>query len=240
MGLRTAPVPGEALPGRFTTDTGWRVELSSARMLLGPFYLFEKASPLAGSARRPAGLGARLGRGVAELLLPSAHADEGFFAGGRVLGEWDREVVFDLLAGGEVVLGRVPGIAGTARSLSVLLQPATVVKGPEGAQLGGHSLVLAGTASRAGHEVPFRAGLNFPPPLELQRVESIPIEAPIDEDGTFLVEVRPHSWFQGTHFDRLEVPATGEPVTLTPESQVYRAVHVNVRRHTAFSGQWLG
>ncbi len=234
MALRSAPAPGEALPGHFTTDTGWRVALSSAWMLLGPFYLFEQASPLAGGSHQ------RGWRRLGELLLPSAHAHESFFAGGRVLGEWDREVVFNLLSGEARVLGLVPGIAGTARSLSVLLQPGGVVKGDEAASLRGHSVWLEGVASHEGAELLFQVGLDFPPPLESQRVEFVPVEAPLDEGGTFVVEALPHAWFQGVRFERMEAPVSGEAVALSPESQPYRALHVNARRYSAFSGQWLG
>ncbi|MCY1019171.1 hypothetical protein [Pyxidicoccus sp. MSG2] len=231
MGLRTALASGETVPGEFTTDTGWRVRLSSGRMVLGPIYLFENASPLQASRLR------RLG----EWLLPSARAHEGdFFSGGRVLGEWDREVVFDLLAdGGEArVLGRSPGIAGLARSFSLLLQPPSKALGAEGAVLNGRSVLLEGTAFRQEQRVPFRVALDFPPPLELQRVDFVPIEAELDDEGLFVVEVQPHRWFEGAHFDRLEAPPGGGPVELTPETQVHRALSVNLRRYTAFAGTW--
>ncbi|MDC0712822.1 hypothetical protein POL68_30455 [Stigmatella sp. ncwal1] len=234
MGLRTAWAPGEAQRGRFTTDTGWQVELTAARMLLGPIYLFENPSPLQGSLTR------RLWQDMGGLLLPTAHAHETFFSGGRVLGEWDREVVFDLLEGGGAahVLGRSPGIAGTVRSFSLLLQPASAGVQGSVASLEGHSVVLEGKASREGRTVAFRAGLDFPPPVEMQRVEFVPSEVELDDDGVFIVEPKPHVWFSGAHFDRLEAPAGGGPVTVTPESQVYRALFINLRRHTAFSSAW--
>jgi hypothetical protein len=234
MGLRTARAPGEAEVGHFTTDTGWRVELRVARMLLGPIYLFENPSPLAGTTAR------RVWRGLGELLLPTAHAHDTFFSGGRVLGEWDREVVFDLLAGGgqAQVLGRAPGIAGVARSFSLLLQPASAGVGAEAALLGGHSVVLEGTASREGQVVVFRAGLDFPPPVELQRVEFVPTEVELEDEGRFVVELQLHAWFSGAHFDRLGAPAGDGPAAVAPESQVYRALFINVRRHTAFTAAW--
>jgi hypothetical protein len=202
-------------------------------MLLGPIYLFENPSPLAGAT-------ARGWRRLGEFLLPMAHAHETFFSGGRVLGEWDREVVFDLLAQGADthVLGRSPGIAGVARSFSLLLQPASAAVGAEAALLGGRSVLLAGTASRAGQTLAFQVGLDFPPPVELQRVEFVPIEVELDDGGLFTVELRPYAWFSGTHFDRLEVPASGGAVVVPPESQVYRALFVNVRRHSAFTATW--
>ncbi|MFP2926006.1 hypothetical protein ACLESO_12455 [Pyxidicoccus sp. 3LG] len=233
MGLRTALAPGETVPGEFTTDTGWRVRLSSGLMVLGPIYLFENASPL----QQPQAALRRLG----EWLLPAAHAHEGdFFSGGRVLGEWDREVVFDLLAEGGAarVLGRSPGIAGAARSLSLLLQPPSRALGAEAAPLNGRSVVMEGTAFRQEQRVPFRVAMDFPPPVELQRVDFVPIEAELDDDGLFVVEVQPHRWFEGSHFDRLTVPPGGGAVDLTPETQVHRALSVNVRRHTAFAGRW--
>jgi len=235
MGLRTARAPGETVPGEFTTDTGWRVRLASGLMVLGPIYLFENASPLQPRATAP-----RVLRRLGEWLLPSARAHEGdFFSGGKVLGEWDREVVFDLMAGGEVrVLGRSPGIAGLARSFSLLLQPPSRALGAEGAALGGRSVVLEGTAFRQQQRVPFRVAMDFPPPLELQRVDFVPIEANLDDEGLFIVEVQPHRWFEGAHFDRLVVPLSGAAVEVTPETQVHRALSVNVRRYTAFSGTW--
>ncbi|RKH01539.1 hypothetical protein D7V97_28980 [Corallococcus sp. CA053C] len=232
VGLRTALAPGEDTVGVFTTDTGWRVELTTARLVLGPLYLFEKASPL-----QPQALLRRLG----DVLLPTAHAHEGdFFSGGRVLGEWDREVVFDLLAdGGQArVLGRSPGIAGVARSLSLLLRPPSRALGVEGDVMEGHSLLLAGTATREAVRVPFRLALDFPPPVELQRVDFVPILADLDEEGFFVLEVQPHRWFTGTRFDRLPVPAEGSPLEVGPETQVHRALSVNVRRFDAFTGAW--
>jgi hypothetical protein len=235
MGLRTARAPGETEPGRFTTDTGWRVVLTSARMVLGPIYLFENPSPLQSGAT-----GHWLRR-LGGVLVPTAHAhDSSFFSGGRVLGEWDREVVYDLLAegGGTRILGRSPGIAGVARSFSLLLQPPSRALGAEAAPLEGRSVLLEGTASREGRTVAFRASLDFPPPVELQRVEFVPMEVELDDEGLFIVELQPHRWFEGTLFERLRIPDGGAAVTVPPESQVHRALLVNVRRHTAFSAAW--
>ncbi|PTL80663.1 hypothetical protein [Vitiosangium sp. GDMCC 1.1324] len=235
MGLRTALAPGETEPGHFTTDTGWRVALSSALMVLGPIYLFENPSPLQKSTT-----GRWLHR-MGEVLAPTAHAhDTSFFSGGRVLGEWDREVVFDLLAAGREtrVLGRSPGIAGVARSFSLLLQPPSRALGAEAEPLEGRSVLLEGTASRDGRTLAFRAALDFPPPVELQRVEFVPMEVELDDDDLFVVELQPHRWFEGTLFERLEVPASGAAVAVPPESQVHRALFINVRRQTAFCAAW--
>ncbi|WNG35021.1 hypothetical protein F0U61_16210 [Archangium violaceum] len=234
MGLRTGIAPGETQPGHFTTDTGWRVALTSARMVLGPIYLFENPSPL---QTRPTG---RLWRRMSEVLVPSAYAHESFFSGGQVLGEWDREVVFDLLAEGGAtrVLGRSPGIAGMARSFSLLLQPPSQALGAEAAPLEGRSVLLEGTASREGQSLAFRVALDFPPPVETQRVEFVPIEVELEDDGLFVVELQPYRWFEGTLFERLEVPTSGAAVTVPPENQVHRALLLNVRRHTAFSAAW--
>ena len=234
MGLRTALAPGETRPGHFTTDTGWRVALTSGRMVLGPIYLFENPSPL------QSGSSARWWRRVSDVLVPTAHAHDSFFAGGRVLGEWDREVVFDLLAegGGTRVLGRSPGIAGMARSFSLLLQPPSRALGAEAAPLEGRSVLMEGTASRDGRTLAFRAALDFPPPVELQRVEFVPTEVELDDEGLFVVELQPHRWFEGTLFERLVVPPGDTAVAVHPESQVHRALLVNMRRHTAFSAAW--
>ncbi|RYZ44290.1 MAG: hypothetical protein EOO72_06445, partial [Myxococcaceae bacterium] len=163
-----------------------------------------------------------------------------FFTGGQVLGEWDREVVFDLLAhpGEPRVLGRSPGIAGTARSLSLLLQPPSRALGAEGDVMEGRSLFLEGVAMQAEARVPFRIAMDFPPPVELQRVDFVPIQADLDDEGLFCLEPQPHRWFTGARFDRLTVPAEGAPVDVGPETQVHRALSVNVRRFDAFTGAW--
>lgn len=231
MALQAVAAPGESAPGRFTTDTGWRVELSVARVLLGPIYLFENAPPVQAQGS--------LWRRVGEWLLPTAHAHEEFFAGGRALGEWDREVVVDALALAEPrVLGRVPGIAGRVRSMSMLLQAARVVTGQEAALLSGHTALLEGRAEREGQSIAFRAGLDFAPPIELQKVNFVPLEVELDEGGLFVTELRLHRWFDGARFERLSLPAGTEQVELGPETQVHRALSVNVRQHTSYGGRW--
>ncbi|MCE9670890.1 hypothetical protein LY474_24075 [Myxococcus stipitatus] len=237
LGLRTARAPGEERVGDLSTDTGWRVRLTSGWMVLGPIYLFENPSPLQSRQARGSDWPTRLAR----MLMPTAHAHDGdFFSGGTVLGEWDREVVFDLFAdaGATRVLGRSPGIAGRARSFSLLLQPPSRVLGAEAAVLEGHSVVLEGTASREQLQIPFRVALDFPPPVALQRVEFVPVEADLEDAGCFVVELQPHRWFEGTHFDRLTLPEGGGRVDVPPEAQVHRALSVNVRRSTAFTGVW--
>ncbi|MBN8230799.1 hypothetical protein JYK02_25110 [Corallococcus macrosporus] len=232
MGLRTGFAPGESTAGTFTTDTGWRVALTTARLVLGPIYLFEKASPL-----QPQALLRRLG----DALLPTAHAHEGdFFSGGRVLGEWDREVVFDLLAdaGQARVLGRSPGIAGVARSLSLLLQPPSSALGAEADVMEGRSLFLEGVAAQGEARVPFRVAMDFPPPVELQRVDFVPIDVDLDDEGLFVLEPQPHRWFTGARFDRLTLTPNGAPVDVGADTQVHRALSVNVRRFDAFTGAW--
>jgi hypothetical protein len=240
VALEAAAAPGEDSPSRFTTDTGWHVELSEALLVLAPVYVFEKASPLAGASARRGGPG-RWMRTLGEWVLPSAHAHEGdlFLAGGRVMGEWDEQLVFDVVGsgGGRRQLGEAPGIAGTARSFSVLLQPPSRRLGQEAGSLEGHSLRVRGTASRDGQRVAFRALVAFPPPTELQRVDLVPTELPLEDGGTLVVSVHPHAWFTGARFETVLPPEDVE-VALPPESQPHRALQLNARRHTAYSARF--
>jgi hypothetical protein len=241
VALEAAAAPGEDSALGFTTDTGWRVALSEAQLVLAPLYVFEKRSPL---------LGASAARGpprhwlhaLGDWVLPAAHAHEGdlFLAGGRVMGEWDEQVLFTLGAAGAAgrrELGLSPGIAGPARSFSVLLQPPARRLGAEAAALEGASLRVRGVASRGGQRVAFRARVAFPPPQELQRVDLVPTELVLEEGGTLVLSVHPHAWFTGARFEAVAPPEDVE-VELREESQPHRALRVNARRHTAYSARF--
>lgn len=98
-------------PLTLTTDTGWQVTLSEARVALGPFYLNTEAPPQA-RWRRLA-------------LVPEARADVGNdqIGAGRTIGQVLERVVIDGLDPRLQVVGQGEGLSETAHSADALLLP---------------------------------------------------------------------------------------------------------------------
>jgi hypothetical protein len=197
-----------------TLDDGATVTLERATLSFGPLYVFESPPPTA----RP------WWRRASELVVPSAHAHPGhdFFSGGRVMTEWIEPKVVDLLTSRHD-LGRVPAIAGTARSMSVHL-----LRDDENGQ---QALRLAGTMTRAGVTRPFTLDATLPGGFDDQRVDFVPVEWELDEGRAVVVVVDPRAWFRGARFEE----ATLEPIAA--DSQTGRALQVNLRRFAAWSGR---
>ncbi|MGV3625360.1 MAG: hypothetical protein ACO1OB_31405, partial [Archangium sp.] len=157
-------------------------------------------------------------RRILDLGIPSAHAHAGhdFFAGGQVLTEWIHPVTVDLLQP-TTTLGRAPGIAGEARSASVLLWPRD-----------GRSLFVEGVVTRGGTASPFSVSVSLEGAPETQRVDFTRAEGSLDDGVTLVVEPTVAAWFSGAVFSDADVGS------LAPESQVARALLLNLPRHTAW------
>lgn len=183
------------------------VTLTRAELELTAVYVIDQPPPSVSLLRR-----------LLDLGIPAAHAHAGhdFFAGGQVLTEWIHPVTVDLLQSA-ITLGRVPGIAGEARSASVLLWPR-----------GGRSLFVEGVVTRSGRSSPFFVSVSLDGAPETQRVDFTYAEGALDDDVTLVVEPSVAAWFSGAVFTDADV---GE---LSPHSQVARALQLNLRRHTAW------
>jgi hypothetical protein len=209
-------------PSSFVTDTGWTVELSTARIAVGPVYLFENASTVVRAPAWRRGL-----RAIGDLVLPAAHAHPGdeFFAGGQALGEWADQWVLDLVGTtGPLELGPTAGIEGRVRSASLLLQPPTAPNARANPELEGHTVLLAGTATRGAEVVPFRLALDYPEVLAEQRVAGIAADLALTEGVHVRIGLRSAALFAGADFSGLaqeEVP---------PGHALAWAVQVNLRR----------
>jgi hypothetical protein len=227
--LRSLP-QGDRPLGAFVTRSGWEVHLSEAFVALGPIYLYEQAPHLAG-ARRPGG--SRLW----DLLVRDAHAHAGdqHFSGGEVKGEWLGQIAFDALAEGGAVLGRAPGTAGPARSLSVSLDPPRAsILGPSDA-LRGHHAYVAGEAAKDGLVVPFEGGLLIEDEGTKRSVDGVALDAALDDGVVVTLELHLEAWFDEAHFDRLAEAPPGGRRLITPDSQVRTAWFIGARSAAAFS-----
>lgn len=220
------PAPGETSPATFTTPDGYRVTLTRAQLVVGPLYLFENPPQFAWRPRRG------FWDAIADMVVPAAHAHPGdaFFSGGRALGEWTDQFVVDALTSTPLTLGASVGIAGTARSFSLVYFPP--------GELAESSVRIAGVAAKDGMELHFTAAVSYPGPIADQRVDFVAVEASLDEGGVFTLHVKPYRWLDGALFDRVAAPADDPHVALGTDHQPYRALLVNLRRQTAFAGSW--
>ncbi len=184
-----------------------QVTLTRAELELTAVYVIDQPPPVTGWLRRLLDLG---------IASAHAHAGHDFFAGGQVLTEWLSPTTIDLLQP-RTVLGRVPGIAGEARAASVLLWPRD-----------GKTLRLEGLVARAGATAPFALSVVLEGAPELQRVDFTRAEGTLDDGVVLRLEPSVTQWFTGARFSASDV---GE---LPADSQVVRAVRLNLRRHSTW------
>lgn len=185
-------------PGVMTLGDA-EVTLTRAELEFTAVYVIDQPPPTVSLLRR-----------ILDLGIPAAHAHAGhdFFAGGQVLTEWIHPVTVDLLQP-STVLGRVPGIAGEARSASVLLWPRN-----------GRSLFIEGVVTKNGVSSVFSVSVSLDGAPETQRVDFTHAEGELDDDVTLVIEPSIASWFAGANFSDV--------------TQVSRALQLNLRRHTAW------
>ncbi len=93
-----------------------------------------------------------------EFLVPTARAHGGHYAGGEVTGELRGELVVDLLADSHEPLGEARLLVGDYHGVNFSFREATPDDRLDADDpLDGHAAVIAGTASREGESIPFRA-----------------------------------------------------------------------------------
>ena len=226
MAVISAPDPGEDL-GTFTTRSGYRVQLSEARIALGPIYLYENPPPV---ARAPGPL-----RRLWDVLVPSAYAHPGdqHFAGGAVKGEFLEQVVLDGLTDERLDLGVVQGVAGPARSFSVLLEPPRSTEASS--LLHGHHAYVVGTAEKDGMSYSFEGGLDIPNEGTLRKVEGIPLDAELEQGTRVTIELHLSRWFADADFARLSTVAPSGGYVIDEQSQVRGAWFIGARSFDTFS-----
>lgn len=228
MAVQSAGLSAE---GSFTTETGWEVRLERAVIALGPVYLWENAPPVAGlfpPRRSP-------WHTLGDWLVRPAHAHVGdtHFDGGQVRAEYVGQVLFDALAEQPLELGSIDGIAGTARSFSVLLEPPR--RSVDDGRLEGHHAFVVGEASRGGEVLRFSGGLDVPAEGTQRQVDGVEAHVSIQEGARLVLRVDVSRWLRDAEFQRLTEVAPDGGLVITAESQVRTAWFIGVRSFDAFS-----
>jgi hypothetical protein len=195
-------------------------------------YLYESDGLLAGG---PASTVRRSVRWLADRVVPAAHAHAGHehFAGGTALGEWLEQRPVDLLAPDPLSVRGLTGIAGSAGSFSVHLDPPRG-RAASDACLRGHHAYVRGVATRGGESVPFAGGLDLEEQGGLRRVEGLPLGVALDDGAHLVVRVRLAAWLDQAHFETLPAPAGGGERVLAAQSQPRQAWFLGARSPQAF------
>lgn len=212
--------------GVFSTDTGWSVVLTEAKLVLGGVYVF---SP--DPAERSA---------LASLFAPPlarAHGGVDPLAGRTVRAQWLEPFVLDALSTTVVDLGADLAEVGEADALELRLVPPPSALA---AATSGHVAYVAGTATKGAVTVDFAGGLDVPDVGTQRRIESIAFDATLDDGGRVALGLRVATWFRGVHFDRLPPadPASGI-APLAAGSQPYEALRLGIRNPLSYEASYV-
>jgi hypothetical protein len=162
----------------FDTNTGYRVRITQLRVA------FDNVEFTSGGEMH-ASLLRRFGRGLGELLVPTAYAHPGHYAGGEVAGEMTGRFVVDWLDDG-APLGDADLLAATYSGANFVFTRATANDGLETDDpLVGHTMEIAGEATKGGETWTFH---GFIDEEEGKRVIGLPVNEDI-ADGIAEFEV---------------------------------------------------
>jgi hypothetical protein len=193
-----------------TTDLGYEVELSSARMAARDLKF-----TIAGEVH------ASLGRWLANLLIPAAHAHPGHFQGGEITGELRGSFILRFTPGEVHELGSATLLVGTYKAADVTLARADNTQVDAGDPLLGHTAALRGVATREGTRHEFEVLLDSPEGRELV---GIPFEQRISLDtrDALMLRLSPldplemDTLFDGVDFAALDADGDGS-IQITPD-----------------------
>ncbi len=153
-------------------------------------------------------------------------------AAGKLVGEAPDQVVVDVLTTEPLALEHGVGVAGTVAAAEIWLEPLE----------GSDTLLVEGTAERAGEELPFRAAITWSEPwmagsdanvaLLRRRLLGLPLDGELAEDTHVALTLDASAWFTAIGLDGLpDLEPDGDGVrTLTPESLTGRDLDQGVRR----------
>lgn len=197
--LAVAPVTG----GKIVyddADTGWHVELATAKVYLGPVYLWS-------------------GKPLNEPRIGPTYDVADQFDFGFLRGQVVDQAPIDLIAtSGPTPIGSGDGLAGQALSAELWLAPPT-----DGTPA---TFEVAGTATKNGVAIEFSGGLtiddsvvdqtNGDTAFTKRKVRAIPFDGLVAEGGTVTVECDARRWLSSAPFDDyVPIPTPPTPATIT-------------------------
>ncbi len=179
-------------------------------------------------------------RGLGELLVPTARAHPGHDAGGEILGELRGRFVVDWLDDG-ALLGEAELLHARYTGVNFTFTQAQASDGiPEGDPLLGHTIDVAGTATRNGHTWAFDAIVDQDAG---RRMVGGVFEHDVDEGSDDLVlglrvlledPFEDDDLFDGVEFAALDEDGDGR-VTLIPETDPWNRVRRALQVHDHYA-----
>ncbi len=216
----------------FTNAEGYTIELAAFRVAVENFEF-----TVAGETH--AGLWPRL----KSLFVGRAEAHPGHYAGGEVTGELVGRFVIDAFAGSDTALGTATLLAGDYHGLNFTFRTADPGDGLAADDpLLGHTLVLSGTATRAGNGYAFTATLDIEAGTRMVGAP-FTLAADADVNATLLFRVlmvdpssEADSAFDGIDFAALAPPGPG-PVVIQPGDAAHNVLKRRIQVHDHW---WVG
>lgn len=154
-----------------TTDLGFTVELTEARLAFERLVFTVAGEVHAGSLMRTLG----------DALVPSAYAHPGHYEGGEVTGELPGAFVVDWAKDDGRVLGEATLIAGAYTASNFTFARADAEQLAAEDMMLGHTAVLSGTAARGETQIAFTVIVDAP---EGRVLVGAPFEAEVGEGST--------------------------------------------------------
>lgn len=160
-----------------TTDLGYEVEVTSARVVI-----HDIAFTVAGEIHT-----ASLWRTLSDAILPTAHAHPGHYQGGEVTGELRGNFVVNWTADDGRELGVATLIAATYNAANFTFGRGSAEDLGDEDPLVGHTAVLSGAATRGGQTTTFTIIVDSPKDRELV---GAPFEATLGADAAGTLNLR--------------------------------------------------
>jgi hypothetical protein len=215
-----------------TTDLGWTVELSSARIAAADLR-FTIQGEMHGAT-------ASLGRWFGDLVIARAWAHPGHYAGGDVTGELLGEFVLDWLGDDGATLGTADLLVGDYNGMNLDFRAATESDGLAADDpLLGHTAHFVGVARSGDVALEFTAVVDLDAGAQLI---GAPFEATIDADTTAPIELQlvptdPEegtSLFDGIDFAALE-PGDDGIAAIVPGDVAHNLLRRTLQSHVHYN-----
>jgi len=206
-------------PRTFVTSSGWEVELTEARAIVGPIYAYAPRDEMAALVRA---------------LAPSralAHGGHSPLDGHLVRAELLEPRVIDALDANASEVALLSGFAGPIDALTIVLAPPEGELAAPNGPTRGHHVFVAGTASRDGVEVAFDGGLDLEDE-RLRRVDGVFAEGVLGEGSRLIVGADARAWLLEADFTDGGAIAEG--------TQPHRALYLGARSAASWTARVEG
>lgn len=219
--------------GKVQNDLGYQVEVTQLRLAVRDLQFTIRGEMHA--SRSPRSLDRALRRAL-DLLVPSAYAHPGHYAGGEVTGELPGQFVIDLGPGNGKELGKASLITGTYQGGNFTFRKTTAADSLASTDpLLGHTAYIEGTATKGAKTITFRAQVDVDDgtqlvgaPFSLLATESStsPIGfKPLTQDPAL-----PKTLFDGLDFAALDPDGDGQ-VALMPGQDAHNVLRRTIQVH---------